>query len=310
MSASRGTDRTPRWWSDDNDAVVDSFEFALARDTETFEQAFRLVHDRYVEAGYMQALPSRHRLSLFNALPATKVFVTRDASRVIATLTLIQDSGLGLPMDGIYRDELDALRARGRRLAEVSAFAMEPKYRAQGVSIVMRLMRATYAFAASVARLDDLCIAVHPRHADFYRNALNFHAFGQLKPYETVNGAPAVALRLDLDWARERMARLGAGEAPNRELEEFFFGSAARAWSLSRLGPDPARAGFTAEQFLHFFAGRSGLASPPGEKLSLVIRSYYPELSLGALEAPAALSHSADRRSPSAVRDRALATGG
>jgi hypothetical protein len=282
MSARRCTDCTPRWWSGDSDAVVDSFEFALARDTETFDQAFRLVHDRYVEQGYMQPVPSQHRLSLFNALPSTKVFVTKDASRVIATLTLIQDSALGLPMDGIYRNELDGLRARGRRLAEVSAFAMESRYRAQGISIVMRLMRATFAFAATIARLDDLCIAVHPRHADFYRDALNFHAFGQLKPYETVNGAPAIALRLDLEWARERVGRLGEGEAPNRELEEFFFGSAARAWSLSCLGPDPARAGFTAKEFLHFFAGHGTVADAEAEKLDLVIRSYYPGLSLGA----------------------------
>jgi len=282
MSVRRSANRTPRWWSDDNNVVVESFDFALARDTETFDQAFRLVHDRYVEQGYMRALPSRRRLSLFHALPSTKVFVTRDASRVIATLTLIQDSELGLPMDGLYRDELDALRARGRRLAEVSAFAMDVSYRAQGVSIVMRLMRATYEFAASIARLDDLCIAVHPRHADFYRNALNFHAFGQVKPYETVNGAPAAALRLDLDWARERMGRIAAGDAPSRELEEFFFGSAARAWSLSRLGPEPARAQFTAEQFLHFLAGRHAPATDRTDELDLVVRSFYPELTVGA----------------------------
>src|SRR3972149_3375898 len=132
MSVRRSANRTPRWWSDDNNVVVESFDFALARDTETFDQAFRLVHYRNVEQGSMRALPSRRRLSLFHALPSTKVFVTRDATRVIATLTLIQDSELGLPMDGLYRDELDALRARGRGIAEVSALSVDGRQRAPG----------------------------------------------------------------------------------------------------------------------------------------------------------------------------------
>ena len=287
MSTQGAAGRRAGWWN--GDAVVDSFDFGLARDTETFEQAFRLVHDRYVEYGYMKAQPTRRRLSLFHALPSTKVFVAQDSSGVIATVTLIQDSALGLPMDGIYRDELDTLRARGRRIAEVSALAMDRRCGARGVLIVMRLMRATYAFAASVTRLDEICVAVNPRHVDFYRNALNFQTFGQLKRYETVNGAPAVALRFDLDWARERMARLAAGEAPSRELEEFFFSPAARDWSRSRLGLEPMRSLLTTEQFLHFFGGADGLAN---KELREVIRTFYPELSSGTLGSrKASLAH-------------------
>ncbi|HET8576386.1 MAG TPA: hypothetical protein VFO18_04760 [Methylomirabilota bacterium] len=285
MSTPNGSGRNSHWWS--GDAVVDSFDFGLAHDTDTFDQAFRLVHDRYVEQGYMQRHPSGRRLSLFHALPSSSVFVVKDGSRVAATLTLIEDATLGLPMDDLYRDELNLSRAQGRRLAEVSALALDPRYRAHGVSIVMRMMRLTYAFAAVIARLDDICIAVNPRHVDFYRNALNFHAFGALKRYKTVNDAPAVAMRLDLVWARDRMLRLQAGEAPDMELEEFFFSPAACAWSFGHLGRGPRRSRFSAEQFVQFLADQEeAIASARSGALSRVIRSFYPGLSPEALDGP------------------------
>ncbi|MBI2207001.1 MAG: hypothetical protein HYU41_24470 [Candidatus Rokubacteria bacterium] len=39
---------------------------------------------------------------------------------------------------------------------------------------------------------------MNPRHARFYETLLRFERFGETKPYAAVNGAPAVALRLDL----------------------------------------------------------------------------------------------------------------
>jgi hypothetical protein len=281
MPTQRPESRNTHWWS--GDAVVDAFDFGLAHDTDSFDQSSRLVHDRYVESGYMQPHPSGRRLSLFHALPTTSVIVVRDGSRVAATLTLIEDATLGLPMDELYRQELNLLRVRGRRLSEVSALALDPRYRAHGVSIVMRMMRVTYAFAAIIARRDDICIAVNPRHVDFYRNALNFQTLGALKRYKTVNGAPAVAMRLDLEWARERMLRLQSGQPPDMELEEFFFSPAACAWSLSHLGRGPRRPRLTTEQFRHLFAGQDAIASARSEDLSRVLRSFYPGLSPEAL---------------------------
>jgi hypothetical protein len=53
-------------------------------------------------------------------------------------------------------------------------------------------------YARDIERVDDLCIAVHPRHAPFYARAFGFTRFGAEKPYHAVNDAPAVGLRLDL----------------------------------------------------------------------------------------------------------------
>src|SRR6476620_9563536 len=111
-------------------------------------------------------------------------------------MTLIADSPLGLPMDEIYTDELRRLRDRRGYLAEVSALAMDPEYQSSGVPLLLRLIRML---------VSDLCITVNPHHAAFYRKAFHFQDIGGLKQYGKVNGAPAVALRLDLGLARSLM---------------------------------------------------------------------------------------------------------
>ena len=60
------------------------------------------------------------------------------------------------------------------------------------------LVRAIGVYGRDIARLDALCIAVHPRHAPFYEGLLRFRRFGALTACDAVNGAPAVGLRLDL----------------------------------------------------------------------------------------------------------------
>jgi len=197
--------------------------FGLANGLEAFDQAFRLVHDQYVDRGYADPHPSGRRITPYHWLPSTRVFVAQVRGRVVGTITLIEDSTLGLPMDEIYHDELAPLRAAPRRLAEVSALAANYERRAERLAVVMGLMRMLVVYAAEFARLDDLCIAVNPRHAPFYVKVLRFRQFGPRKAFPKVNGAPAVALRLDLGFVRN-LIRLGdSGYVFADEVYRFFF---------------------------------------------------------------------------------------
>jgi hypothetical protein len=133
-------------------------------------------------------------------VPATRtvVFVARAASGVVGTLSLLGDSARGLPADALYGSELAALRGGGRRLAEVSALAVAPGWRGTPLPLMRPLVQLVGIYARDVGHVDELCIAVHPRHAAFYERRLGFVRFGAEKPYGAVNGAPAVGLRLDL----------------------------------------------------------------------------------------------------------------
>lgn len=212
--------RKRSWLSEESVADV---EFGLACDAHTLDQAFRLVHDQYVWRGYMTSDPSGRRISLHNMLPTTRVFVAVAQGRVIGTVSVVGDSVLGLPMDEIYRPELQELRTRGRRLAEVSSLAMDPLHRSHGVAVLMRLMRMLVLYCTEIAHVTDVCIAVNPRHVDFYRKVLHFKPIGGLKPFAKVNGAPAVALNLDLDLVRSLISTAQATDIVD-EFYDFFVG--------------------------------------------------------------------------------------
>lgn len=250
-----------------NDQIADGLDFGLATDRRTLEQAFRLQHDQYVAQGYMDPHPSNWRLSIHNALPATRVFVARSKDRVVATMTLIADSPVGLPMDEIYSDELRTLRDVGRDLAEVSGLAMDPDYQPSGVAILLRLIRMLVVYAAHVE--SDLCIAVNPHHGAFYRKAFHFQDIGGLKQYRKVNGAPAVALHLDLALARSLMRELRDGHPMISEVHRFLFSPENLGPVLARLGEDLKQVVPLAEHVAYFFFRHEALT-----KASAADRAY------------------------------------
>ena len=240
-----------------NDRLADELDFGLATDRRTLEQAFRLQHDQYVAHGYMDAHPSGWRLSLHNALSATRVFVARSRGRVVGTMTLIADSPLGLPMDEIYTDELRRLRDARCNLAEVSALALDPEYQSSGVPILLRLIRMMVIYAAQT--VSDLCIAINPHHAAFYRKAFHFQDIGGLKQYGKVNGAPAIALRLDLALARSLMSQLRDGHRMLSEVYEFLFHPANVEAVMTRLVKDLRRVIPLQERVEYFFSRHEAL---------------------------------------------------
>jgi hypothetical protein len=175
-----------------------AIDVALAVTQDELDAASRLVHRCYVGRGYVEPSADGRHASPYLAMPSTTVFVARVGGVIVATVSLIGDSTRRLPCDALWADELAAVRAGGRRLAEVSALAVSEACRGKGLRILRALVRAVGVYGREIARLDTLCIAVHPRHAPFYASLLRFRRFGGLRSCAAVNGAPAVGLRLDL----------------------------------------------------------------------------------------------------------------
>lgn len=263
-----------------DDKLNGRVDFALARGIQSFDAAFRLVHDQYVWRSYMNPRPSGRRLSVHHALPTTKVFVAEAGCQVVGTVTLIQDSLIGLPMDDLYRAELALLREEGRLVAEASALALHPDYRSAGAVILLHLVRMLVIYAAEVARLDDLCIVVNPRHVGFYRQVLEFEPFGRLRSFAKVNGAPAAALRLDLHFVRDVIDRVQGPEGGRDELYGFLFSPENYQRVMDRLLRNLCEPALTREWFSYFFADDAALEgvepSPGLERLRAFSRAGPP----------------------------------
>jgi hypothetical protein len=235
-------------------------EFALARETEVFDRAFRLVHDQYVFRDYMAPDRAGRRINLRHALPSTRVFVGRAPSDdVVGTVTVFQDSALGLPMDDVYKAELDTLRLRGRRIAEVSHLATSPENRMAGIAVVMRLFRIMLLYAADFADLDDLCLVVKTKHEEFYSKFFDCRVIGNVKAYGAVNGVAAVPMLLDMHWVRHLMAETRAGRSRGHEVRSFLYDPEVLDRLAIDLRRDGPRSSLTSRQFAHFFEGSAVL---------------------------------------------------
>lgn len=192
-------------------SFCESFDFRVARSKEELEEAYRLVYEEYLKRGYVKENPSRIRLSLFNALPETTTFVAvKDNKEIIATATVIPDSAIGLPMDGIYSNELNELRAAGKKICEISMLASKPELlKQEGLSVLLKRLFFMLSFFKTILdyvreylELDYMCITINPKYNEIFKLIL-FKDLGGLKSYHQVNGAPAIAKYLDVRSVRE-----------------------------------------------------------------------------------------------------------
>jgi hypothetical protein len=201
---------------------LNGFVFKIAETQSELEQAFRLVHDVYIQAGYSDPHPSGIRVSLINALPTATTFVGIYNEEVVTTTSIFPDSDLGLPLDAIYKEEIDELRQKNRRIAEVGILASNPKFRFTDCSLPLALTKIMYLYASQSLKLDDLVITVNPKHRHFYTDVLLFEMIGDVKSYKSVNDNPAVLLRLDLNIAREAFRSIYANQPDHKNLYHFF----------------------------------------------------------------------------------------
>jgi hypothetical protein len=173
----------------------------IAANREERRGAFRLAYQSYLRSGLCDPCDAELRVTPYQLLPTTDVIIAQLRGEVISTLSLVRDGELGLPLEEIYADDVRRLRSSGVRLAEVSCLADRRRDFARFFPLFCELARVM--IQASVRNgIDQLLIAVHPRHARIYQRAMAFEQIADDRDYPAVNGNPAVLLKLDLARAQ------------------------------------------------------------------------------------------------------------
>ncbi|HOX04961.1 MAG TPA: hypothetical protein PK280_01055 [Planctomycetota bacterium] len=199
-----------------------AFDYRIAETREDIEAAVRLVYRNYVELKYCNLNRFGVHFYLYDVLPETRTLVASDGDRVVATLTLVFDSPLGLPSGKLYAAELEALRGAGRRLVEVSKLAVDRGLGARGLAVLKGLFRLAWLVSGPVRGSTDFLIMVEPHHERFYARSLLFERAGELKPDPEAADAPSVLLRLRLAECPERY-RAAFGEEPKEANPYWYF---------------------------------------------------------------------------------------
>lgn len=162
------------------------------------QQALELHHDVYLRRGLLPHDRQASRPLTHGAVPGTVVFVAKEHETSVGTITVFSDSAIGLPIDDVHQDEVDAMRRRFARVAEVGRLAVVENRR--GCGITMMLYEATFRWALGTGA-QCLVACVNPSFRRVYSRLLLFDVLGGVKPHPRYRQAPSIPIGLDLTAA-------------------------------------------------------------------------------------------------------------
>jgi hypothetical protein len=179
------------------------YKYEIANTVNEVSAALDLVSRIYVAAGYFKAGETNsfgHHVNGTNS----RTMTAHVHSKLFATISLVLDGQQGVPMDQLYKEELDGLRTRGR-IAEMTQYAVDHTVLESAISSTNPITRMTASLPLLKLALNEalshqveyVCIAINPKHVSFY-DRLGFQKIGELKVYPSVNNAPAEAYALTL----------------------------------------------------------------------------------------------------------------
>jgi len=184
--------------------VKDQFKIRLAGARNIRSDASQLVEQRYMQRGYGQQAPVQG--------PHCQSIVAYEGQEVIGTLSIRFDSDEGLYCDDLYQEEIDALRADGRRVCELIKFAATTSSHSIK-TLTTALFHVAFIYAHKLQHYDDVVIEVNPHHVKFYQRALGFQVIGPQRTNRRVN-APAILMRCEFANIGKQIKQFsGSGKA-------------------------------------------------------------------------------------------------
>ena len=255
--------------------------FKLAETQTELEQAFAVLHDAYVEEGYMDPHPSGMRVTKYHALPTTSVLIAKDTriDKVVATISIVRNTALGLPLDSVF--SLDDIKSSQRHFAEVSSLAIRKEYRRDPYDMLWPLLRYFYLYLRNAMRIDAYIIGVNPSWHDLYTGILGFTKLENFKTtqYSFVKNAPVAAYFVNVTEQRLKFYKFYGHLPDPANFDRYVFGH--------RLDPKqhffPQRRYFSVHNavmtkalFEHFFVRKTDALSVMTDIEREIVFQYYP----------------------------------
>ena len=248
----------------------------IADTQDELETCFRILHDAYVAAGFMKPDPSGLRVTIYHALPTTTTLCAKWDGQVVGTISMIREGVFGFPLQSVFN--LGQVRARTGKIAEISALAIDPKFRHTGGRILFPLMKFMYEYCREYFDTRHIVIAVNPNKIEMYESLLFFERLQArvVDNYDFANGAPAVGATLDLLHAPEQFRLAYDHKRPRKNLFRYFVQT-----RLANIRAPNRRFFTTNDPVLtpglmdHFFNRRTQVFETLTDRQRLLLRSIY-----------------------------------
>lgn len=174
-------------------------------DDQELDAVHRLIHDAYVERGYIEPRPDgrlRHYPDI-EAAPENMVLVAIDGGSIVGTVSVTLDGPAGFNVDHDFRGTCDAVRAEGFPVGAVWRLVTDPHRRATP-SLVSELFRCTTSVFIKGGIATILCM-VAPRHERAYERLLGSQTIGRTAGIDGEVTTPVVLLRMAVTETARRL---------------------------------------------------------------------------------------------------------
>ncbi len=203
------------------------FKIRLANTLETLDSASILVQQMYSAQGYPSNPVKKHPMSF------TLVAYLND--KAVGTITLGLDTKHeGLAADSLYKDKIDKLRRKGKRLVEFTKLAIDKNPNSK--YILGGLLHIAYIYARRIYKYTDVVLEIVPHHERFYKRMLGCQSLGNKRLNTRVN-AHVVMLTLDGTHVDKMITLYGGLEdkSKQRTLYSYFFTKKDEEGIMNRL---------------------------------------------------------------------------
>ena len=192
---------------------------ALAQTPLERQLAQELHKDVYIRKGLLREGTVKPPVLPQASAPGSAIFVAKERDAIVGTITFYMDSVIGLPMDDIHRHEVDDMRGRFTRVAEIGALAVRADRRGCGIPIMLFLAAYRWAVKANVR-----CIVacVNPAYRRVYSKLLLFKVLGECKQHFRFLAAPSIPIGLDLTTARRLYREEAYCSSSHDRLQKLF----------------------------------------------------------------------------------------
>lgn len=219
------------------DQVTGEIEVVVSDRVEDMDEALSVIHDGFVEAGYMAPQPSGRRMHPSYLNPGTMFLVARIEGAPVGASVFIADGPFGLPSDRAFAEENAALRARSDLgLREAGSLVVLSAHRRSTRRIVMRLFAGLTRMAIQDFPAAPVPMVVAPENERFYGSLLGSPKIGAER---LLFGAPAILM---LTGGAAVAAHCAQRATPSQRLMDALLTEPSPSWLTDRRAhrPPPA----------------------------------------------------------------------
>ncbi|MBN1525726.1 MAG: hypothetical protein JW904_14710 [Spirochaetales bacterium] len=157
-------------------------------------KAYSLCYNVFLENGYTTPNFLGMRIREWELCAQTATFIAKHNRNIIGLITLTPDiSGLGLPTEWLFPDEIQMLRKKSKKMTEAANAAIHANFRHH--SIPMEFFRCMLAHAWHT-EIDSAVAVINKSHKSFYE-FLFMQQIGEEKSYSDAFYDPVILMHLD-----------------------------------------------------------------------------------------------------------------